>query len=62
MERQIEKFISRKEVMEMLKVGPTTTGKYIRDKKLPMYRVTRRILFKESEVIAAIRCNEKKND
>ena len=55
METTSEKFISRTELIKMLKISPTTMQKYIKARRLPFYRISRKILFKESEVLRAIR-------
>ncbi len=61
MKSQKEKFISRKEAMELLMIGPTTMSKYIKNRNIPFYRVGRRILLMESEILDAIRCIDEKN-
>lgn len=50
--------IGRREVKQLLHVkSDVTIWKYCKDGKLPMYRIGRRILFKESEILEAIRIN-----
>lgn len=50
-----EKTISRAEVKKVLQIkSDVTLWRLTKDRKIPFYRVGRRILFKESEVLAAI--------
>ena len=50
-----EKLITRKEAKKLLHIrADATIWRMYRSGKLPMYRCGRRILFKESEILAAI--------
>ena len=54
-----EKLLNRAEAMELLQVGPVTFWRYLRDKKFPYYQAGRRLLFKRSEILDAIRVSNK---
>lgn len=50
-----EQLIGRKEAKQLLHIrADATLWKFYKSGRLPMYRVGRRILFKESEILAAI--------
>ncbi|HNW72619.1 MAG TPA: helix-turn-helix domain-containing protein [Bacteroidales bacterium] len=52
-----EKLLTRAEAAALLHCGLTTIWKLTREKKLPFYRVGRRYLFKENELLASIKQN-----
>jgi len=47
--------IGREEVAKMLKCNLVTIWRYMRDDKLPYYRVGRKILFRKDEILESIK-------
>jgi len=50
-----EDLIDRNEAMNLLRCGSVTFWNYTREKKFPVYRAGRRMLFKKSEILESIR-------
>lgn len=50
-----ESFMTRDEVMNLLKCNGVTLWRYTKSGRLPHYRAGRRMLFKASEILEAIR-------
>lgn len=50
-----EDLIDRNEAMALLRCGSVTFWNYTREKKFPVYRAGRRMLFKKSEILESIR-------
>ena len=53
-----EPLMSRSEVISMFKINPVTMWRYVRDGKLPAYRISRKLYFKRSEILEAIKINK----
>jgi len=52
-----EKLLTRDEVMKLLACNSTTIWRYTRSGKLPFYRAGRKMFFKRSEILMAIKVN-----
>jgi len=50
-----EDVITRTEAMALLRCGSVTFWNYTREKRFPVYRAGRRMLFKKSEILESIR-------
>ena len=55
MNEQPEPLISRDQACALLQVNSVTFWRYTKAEKFPYYRVGRKMLFKESEILQAIR-------
>ncbi|MBC8319097.1 MAG: helix-turn-helix domain-containing protein [Bacteroidetes bacterium] len=52
-----EKLLTRKEAAQLLNCNLVTFWRYTRDGRFPYYRVGRKMFFKRSEILDAIRVN-----
>lgn len=59
-----EKLLNIKEVMELLRVSRVTIFNWIRTKRIPVHRMSKRLFFKKSEILKAMLSNvdKKKNN
>jgi predicted DNA-binding transcriptional regulator AlpA len=59
-----EKLLNLKEVMELLRVSRVTIFNWIRTKRMPVHRMSKRLFFKKSEILNAMLTNvdKKKKD
>ena len=51
----IEALLSREEVAKLLQINKVTLWRYTRENRIPHYRVGKKMLFKKSEVLEAIK-------
>jgi len=49
-----QKYLTRAQVAEMLKISLPTLGKYVKDGSIPCYRIGNRILFNPDEVVESL--------
>jgi excisionase family DNA binding protein len=50
-----EKLLTREEAMQLLNCKSVTFWRYTRENRFPYYRAGRKMLFKKSEILEAIR-------